>query len=116
MACVQVYGIIAFQLACTTIVAATVVFNHSVQQFVAHSFGLNIALLLCTILLLIPLYIYRQTHPTNLVLLGVWTCMMSGGQAGRGPGQYLKGLCVLHLSSCGCHCTWTLCGLLGSLV
>lgn len=93
----QVYGIIAAQLVLTTLVAAVVVANKSVQQFVVQSWGLQIALLLVSILALIPLYIWRHSHPTNLALLGVWTCIFSGAQAACG----LEGGCAGYVQS-GC--------------
>jgi FtsH-binding integral membrane protein len=74
----QVYGIISVQLVLTTIVAAAVVLNANVQHFLLQNVGIQIALLLVSILALIPLYIWRHSHPHNLVLLGVWTCLFSG--------------------------------------
>lgn len=80
----QVYGIIAAQLVLTTIVAAVVVTQPSVQHFMLRSVGLQFGLLLASMLGLIPLYIYRNSHPANLALLGVWTCLFSGARAGGG--------------------------------
>ncbi|EFN57628.1 hypothetical protein CHLNCDRAFT_59619 [Chlorella variabilis] len=73
----KVYGIIAVQLVLTTMVAATVVMNASVQHFLLQNFGIQIALLLVSILALIPLYIWRTTHPHNLIMLGIWTTLFS---------------------------------------
>lgn len=42
---------------------------------------LQVALLIVSMLGLIPLYIWRQSHPHNLLLLGLWTCLFSGGCA-----------------------------------
>jgi FtsH-binding integral membrane protein len=76
---VQVYSIITLQLVLTTVVAAIVVANASVQHFLLQNVGVQIALMLVSMLALIPLYIWRNSHPHNLVLLGVWTCLFSGG-------------------------------------
>lgn len=75
----QVYSIITLQLVLTTVVAAIVVANASVQHFLLQNVGVQIALMLVSMLALIPLYIWRNSHPHNLVLLGVWTCLFSGG-------------------------------------
>lgn len=72
------YGIIAIQLVLTAAVASVVVFNTGVQHFMLRNVGVQIALLLVSILALIPLYIWRQSHPLNLVLLGLWTSLFSG--------------------------------------
>ena len=72
------YGIIAMQLVLTAAVAAVVVLNSGVQHFMLHNIGVQIALMLFSILALIPLYIWRNSHPHNLVLLGIWTSLFSG--------------------------------------
>ena len=50
----------------------------------------QILLLLATFLLLIPLYLYKNRHPTNLWLLGAWTLVMRrvcvGWLGGEGGG------------------------------
>lgn len=74
----QVYGIISMQLLLTTIVAAAVVASPSAQRFLLANWGLQLGLLLLSMLGLIPLYAYRQSHPTNLLLLGCWTPLFSG--------------------------------------
>lgn len=73
----KVYGIIALQLVMTAIVAAVVATNVSVQHFLFANWGFHLGLMLLSILGLIPLYIYRQKHPLNLVLLGCWTPVFS---------------------------------------
>jgi FtsH-binding integral membrane protein len=84
----QVYGIIAMQLVLTAAVAAVVVLNSGVQHFMLRNIGVQIALLLFSILALIPLYIWRNSHPHNLVLLGIWTSLFSGA-GGCGGGARL---------------------------
>lgn len=74
----QVYGIISMQLVLTTLVAAAVVASPSAQHFLLTNWGLQLGLLLLSMLGLIPLYAYRQSHPTNLILLGCWTPLFSG--------------------------------------
>lgn len=74
----QVYGIIAAQLALTAAVAAVVVANPGVQRFMVQSWGVQVGLLLASMLLLIPLYLVRAKHPQNLLVLGVWTALFSG--------------------------------------
>lgn len=73
----KVYGIISMQLLLTTIVAAAVVASPSAQRFLLANWGLQLGLLLLSMLGLIPLYAYRQSHPTNLLLLGCWTPLFS---------------------------------------
>lgn len=73
----KVYSIIALQLVLTTCVAAFVVFSKPTQHFLLANWGIQIALLLVSMLALIPLYIYRNSHPQNLVILGLWTCIFS---------------------------------------
>ncbi|KAI7842402.1 hypothetical protein COHA_004041 [Chlorella ohadii] len=73
----KVYGIIAAQLLLTTLVATVVVVNSDVRHFMLAHWGVQIALLVVSMLGLIPLYIWRHSHPHNLLLLGVWTCLFS---------------------------------------
>ena len=72
----KVFAIISCQLVLTTVVAAVVIFTPA-KQWLFQNFGVQLALLLVSMLALVPLYIYRTTHPYNLVLLGVWTCLFS---------------------------------------
>lgn len=84
------YGIIAAQLVLTTLVAAVVVSNRGVQQFMLQSWGVQVGLLLASCLMLIPLYVWRHSHPSNLLLLG--------GCAARG------------VAGAGCRCVGALQG------
>ena len=73
----QVYGIIAAQLALTAVVAAFIIFNPPVQQALAASLWAQVLLILLSLVGLIPLYIYQDRHPANLVFLGLWTTVMA---------------------------------------
>lgn len=79
----QVYGIIALQLVLTAAVAAVVVLNASVQQFMLRSVWVQVVLLLASMLALIPIYIWRHSHPHNLVRRRSW-------QGGRGRQRRLR--------------------------
>lgn len=57
--------------------------------------ALQIGLLVVSMLGLIPLYIWRQSHPHNLVLLGVWTCLFSGA---------CVFVCLIVFWCCACGC------------
>jgi len=73
----KVYGILSFQLVLTTVVTCLMVFTPSITRFVlTHSWPVWLAFAL-SIVLLIALYCYKQKHPTNLILLTVWTFVMS---------------------------------------
>jgi hypothetical protein len=101
----KVYGIIAAQLVLTTIVAAVVVANADVRHFMVTHWGVQIALLVVSMLGLIPLYIWRQSHPHNLLLLGVWTCLFSGGCAvcSRKRQAALQSISCCTELTCGRH-------------
>lgn len=73
----QVYGIIAAQLVLTAAVAAFIIFNRPVQQALAASLGAQVLLIILSLVGLIPLYIYKDRHPANLVFLALWTSVMA---------------------------------------
>jgi protein lifeguard len=72
-----VYGIIAFQLALTTVIALAIVLNPHVQSYLLGSVSIQISLMVLSLLGLIPLYCLKDRHPWNLVALGGWTAVMS---------------------------------------
>lgn len=73
----QVYGIVSIQLLLTTIVAATVMNVPRLHHMLAQSLAVNILLMVLSIVLMIPLFVYKDQHPLNLALLGLWTAVMS---------------------------------------
>lgn len=73
----QVYGIVSSQLILTALVSFSIVSSPSTQRYLTHSPGLMIAMMVLSFLLMIPLYMYKDKHPHNLVLLGSWTGLMS---------------------------------------
>lgn len=73
----KVYGVISCQLVLTSIIAAIIMFNRPIQTFFLTSVWLQVLLMVATFALLIPLHIYKTSHPTNVVLLGAWTAVMS---------------------------------------
>lgn len=75
----KVYGIISAQLVLTAVVAAIIMFNHPVRSFVTGSLAFQIVVAILPLIGLIPLYIYQRNHPTNLILLGLWTACLSIG-------------------------------------
>ncbi|BBN11386.1 protein lifeguard [Marchantia polymorpha subsp. ruderalis] len=73
----KVYGILSMQMILTTIVASVVVFTESVKDFFIRSPFLLIFLAFVPLILMIPLYYYHKSHPTNLALLGLFTVAVS---------------------------------------
>ncbi|KAJ8491060.1 hypothetical protein OPV22_012781 [Ensete ventricosum] len=76
----KIYTILTVQLALTAAVAAVVVSVKSVSHFFVSSsagLGLYIFLIILPFILLCPLYIYRERHPVNLLLLGLFTLSIS---------------------------------------
>ena len=77
----KVYGILAFQLAITSCVAALMMLHQPTHRFVlsrtAASTAFQVVSVILPILLLFPLWRYRQQHPHNLVLLAVFTLVFS---------------------------------------
>jgi protein lifeguard len=73
----KVYGIVAAQLVLTGIVASIVVFNPSIRDGLLGSPGLLIGAGIVPLILMCPLYAYRNSHPLNLVLLGFFTIFLS---------------------------------------
>ncbi|CAL9134131.1 unnamed protein product [Musa textilis] len=76
----KIYTILTVQLALTAAVAAVVVSVKSISHFFVSSsagLGLYIFLIILPFILLCPLYIYRERHPVNLLLLGLFTLSIS---------------------------------------
>lgn len=71
----KVFGIVSLQLLLTAVVGLFVANSPPVQQYLASSFWIPLLLMMASIGGLIPLYIYKDTHPVNLFLLGGWTCI-----------------------------------------
>lgn len=69
----KVFGIVSVQLLLTALVATGILLSPSTQQYLATSLWIPISLALVSMLGLIPLYIYKDRHPLNIVLLGAWT-------------------------------------------
>lgn len=73
----KVYGILSTQLLLTTLVASVIVAFPSVAAFFITNSGLYVFLSILPLILMCPLYVYRQRHPVNLFLLGLFTVTMS---------------------------------------
>eukprot|EP00897_Mesotaenium_endlicherianum_P006195 jgi/Mesen1/5603/ME000282S04755 len=73
----KVYGIISIQLALTIVVSSCLAFIPSASNFVLGNVPFQIVTFILPFLTMIPLYIYRHSHPLNLALLGVWTASLS---------------------------------------
>jgi FtsH-binding integral membrane protein len=63
----------------TTVVCSTIMFDTRVAEVLFAHPAIQILSLICPLVLLIPLYIYRHSHPLNLALLGIWTASLSVG-------------------------------------
>ncbi|KAK1379979.1 Transmembrane BAX inhibitor motif-containing protein 4 [Heracleum sosnowskyi] len=76
----KVYVILCFQLLLTVAVASVVVFVEPISHFVLHTpAGLAIYILsvVLTFIIMCPLHIYQKRHPVNLILLMVFTVLIS---------------------------------------
>ncbi|KAL3700647.1 hypothetical protein R1sor_018669 [Riccia sorocarpa] len=73
----KVYGILSTQMILTTLVASVIVFSDSVREFFVSSPVLLLLIGLVPLFLMCPLYYYHQSHPINLVLLGLFTVGVS---------------------------------------
>ncbi|THU67853.1 hypothetical protein C4D60_Mb05t29060 [Musa balbisiana] len=73
----KVYGILATQILLTTAVSAATVLHPSVNTALAASPGLAVVLAILPLVLLCPLYHYRQKHPLNFMFLGLFTVCLS---------------------------------------
>ncbi|KAG6535117.1 protein LIFEGUARD 2-like [Zingiber officinale] len=76
----KLYFILTLQLALTAAIAAVVVLVKPIPHFFVSSiagYGLYIFLLILPFIILCPLYAFRERHPINLLLLGLFTVSMS---------------------------------------
>jgi FtsH-binding integral membrane protein len=73
----KVYGILSVQFVLTTVVAGFVVLSTPVSQFFQANPISIIILAFLPLILLCPLYAYQQSHPLNLILLGLFTVSIS---------------------------------------
>eukprot|EP00850_Spirogloea_muscicola_P011704 SM000073S21480 [mRNA] locus=s73:517192:519727:+ [translate_table: standard] len=73
----KVYGIICTQLLTTIAVASLINSAKPIQEFVLTNQALLFVALILPFVAMIPLYIYRHSHPLNLACLGVWTVSLS---------------------------------------
>nr|CAD1819814.1 unnamed protein product [Ananas comosus var. bracteatus] len=77
----KVYAIVAFQILATAAVAAAVNFVHLVRAFfLSHtpaSLAVLIVIVISPLLVLLPMVYFRERHPINLLLLGLFTICIS---------------------------------------
>eukprot|EP00271_Cylindrocystis_brebissonii_P014892 TRINITY_DN36528_c0_g1_i1.p1 TRINITY_DN36528_c0_g1~~TRINITY_DN36528_c0_g1_i1.p1 ORF type:complete len:261 (+),score=48.53 TRINITY_DN36528_c0_g1_i1:267-1049(+) len=73
----KVYGIIGIQLAFTAAVAAGFMLVPDMKGFLVQNTWFFICAMVLPFITMIPLYIYRHSHPLNLAFLSVWTLAMS---------------------------------------
>ncbi|KAF6177028.1 hypothetical protein GIB67_040926 [Kingdonia uniflora] len=94
----KIYTILTIQLLLTVAVSAVLVFVTPIADFVVSStlgFSFYIVMLVLPLIILCPMYIYRQRHPVNFIFLGVFTvciafgiglsCAFSSGKNSRTP-------------------------------
>lgn len=74
----QVYGILTAQLVLTTLVALCISSSPAAVLFFLSHPSVQLLSFAAPLFLLIPLYAYRQSHPTNLALLAAWTLGLAG--------------------------------------
>jgi FtsH-binding integral membrane protein len=68
----KTFSIVSCQLALTALVAGVLMINPATQLYLASSWWIQVLLFLASMLGLIPLYMYKDQHPTNLFLLAGW--------------------------------------------
>ncbi|KAK3245205.1 hypothetical protein CYMTET_45215 [Cymbomonas tetramitiformis] len=73
----KVYGILSFQLMITTGVCATFMKVEDVRDFVIRTPALMWVGFALSLVFLFALLAYRKSHPTNMVLLTIWTFIQS---------------------------------------
>ncbi|KAG6593926.1 BI1-like protein [Cucurbita pepo subsp. pepo] len=73
----KVYGILAAQIVLTTLVSSVTVLYSPINDLLRGNSGLLLFLCFLPLILLWPMYIYRQKHPLNLVFLGLFTATLS---------------------------------------
>ncbi|XP_048566048.1 protein LIFEGUARD 2-like [Triticum urartu] len=76
----KIYVVLCLQLLLTAAVAVVFVKVSSIPRFFVSSYaglGLYVFILVFPFVVLCPLHIYRQKHPINLLLLGVFTVAIS---------------------------------------
>lgn len=73
----KVYGILGTQLLLTAAVAAGVVLYRPATVFFVNTPVLFFFIAILPLILICPLYYYREKHPVNLALLGLFTVTLS---------------------------------------
>lgn len=73
----KVYGIVGTQLLLTAFVAALVVLCRPLSLFLLNAPFLFFLLAITPFIVMCPMYHYRQKHPVNLLLLGIFTVSLS---------------------------------------
>ncbi|XP_058082213.1 BI1-like protein [Magnolia sinica] len=73
----KVYGILAVQIALTTIVSAATVLYAPINETLRGSPGLALGVGILPLFLMCPLYYYQQKHPLNFIFLGLFTVCLS---------------------------------------
>lgn len=98
------YAILFSQLALTGVVSTWVVLDEAPRRALTQNPVLFWLMLLSPLLLMIPLFMMRQRHPHNLILLGVWTLAQSlsiGVICSAYPLPVLAEAIVLTAAVCG---------------
>ncbi|KAK4355775.1 hypothetical protein RND71_024746 [Anisodus tanguticus] len=75
----KVYYILASQIILTTVVSAVAVFYTPINNLLRGNTILLVILIFLPLILLLPLYFYREKHPLNFVFLGLFTITLSIG-------------------------------------
>jgi len=73
----KVYGIVGAQLCLTTLVCATMMANKPLAEWVKATPGVGFVAMFGSFAALFALFAYKDKHPTNLAILGLWTLMLS---------------------------------------
>lgn len=73
----KIYGIVGAQLVLTAAVGSFFAFVPEVKAFAMGNSIFSIFAMVAPFITLIPLFIYRYSHPLNLGLLALWTASLS---------------------------------------
>jgi len=73
----KVYSILAMQVTLTALISGVFMASNAVQLAVQRNMWIVIMCMVLDFVLLIPMYIWRQRHPHNIVVLMTWTATNS---------------------------------------
>eukprot|EP00668_Euglena_longa_P038000 GGOE01048950.1.p1 GENE.GGOE01048950.1~~GGOE01048950.1.p1 ORF type:complete len:250 (-),score=103.22 GGOE01048950.1:299-1048(-) len=73
----KVYAVLSIQLAVTTMFLFAAAFIPAYKEFLLRNRWLSMVCSILSLVMLLPLHVMKDQHPTNLYLLGGWTLSLS---------------------------------------